>query len=124
VPERPCDGALRRGRMINAERFLEAAEVVATDPRLANPAVANCVDAGIAAADVICCATLGVHHHGPNHNDAVAMLVRVDKRAARHLDTLLGHKSAASYTGATMTATQVSRALRAATALVDAARRM
>lgn len=36
-----------------------------------------CVHAGIAASDVVCCAKLGEHAQGENHDEAVGLLAPV-----------------------------------------------
>jgi hypothetical protein len=51
--------------------------------------VTLCVHAGIAAADVLCFAKLGVHHDGDNHDQAIALVAKVDKVAAKNLKLLL-----------------------------------
>jgi hypothetical protein len=62
-----CTASARTGRMAKARQFLVAAETIATvidDQEIADAFVTLCVHAGIAAADVICCARLGVYHSG------------------------------------------------------------
>lgn len=81
-----------------------------------------CVTAGIAAADVICCALLGKHAAGEDYREAVALLKQADKMAARHLDTLLGMKTRAAYTSTAVSADGIKRAERAAVSLVESAR--
>lgn len=89
-----ADESVRRGRMAKAEQFAAAAELVhgladeAAD--VADAYVTLCVHAGIAAADVICAARLGVHARGENHQEAVTLLATADRAASRHLDALLG----------------------------------
>ena len=78
-----------------------------------------CVHAGIAAADVICCAQLGVHASGENHNDAVGLLAKVDMGMARHLDTLLRMKTRSGYSAAPSSEADRKKAGRAANALVE-----
>lgn len=71
---KPCTASTRAGRMAKARQFLVAAETIATvmdDQEIADAFVTLCVHAGVAAADVICCARLGVYHSGENHNEAV-----------------------------------------------------
>jgi hypothetical protein len=90
----PCTPRTRSGRLAKAEQFLDAAQTIAD---LADDAqdvtdafVTMCVHAGIAASDVLCCARLGVHAVGENHQEAVDLLRRVDAQLARDLATLLG----------------------------------
>jgi len=80
------------------------------------------VHAGIAAADALCCARLGVHAHGENHDEAVQLLRRAIGADAKHLRTLLGLKTKAGYSHQSVSRTDVSRATRAAVALVELAR--
>ncbi len=90
---------------------------------VADAFVTLAVHAGIAAADVICCARLNVHHQGENHNDAVDLLDKADKTAARHLRTLLAMKTRAGYSWAAVSGQDCLKAERAMDALVAAARR-
>jgi len=78
----PCDPDMRRGRLRKAEQFLQAADTVREladeHQDMADAYVTLCVHSGIAAADVICCARLGEHSQGDNHNEAVTLLKRAD----------------------------------------------
>lgn len=85
--------------------------------------VALCVLAGIAASDVICCASLGEYPKGDNHAEAVRMLRTVDNEAAKHPSVLLGMKTRSEYSHSRMTADEVRKSGRAAEALVKLARR-
>ena len=89
---------------------------------IADAYVTLAVHAGIAAADVICCARLGEHAQGQDHHDAVALLKRANPTAARHLDTLLGLKTQAGYSHSPVSTTDVVRAERALRALMETAR--
>ena len=93
------------------------------DGEVADAYVTLCVHAGIAASDVICCINLGQHAKGESHSDAVELLKRVDKDAAKHLNTLLNLKTKSGYSHTPVTAAEFKRAGRAATALVEGARR-
>lgn len=121
-----CDPSVRSGRLTKAIEFSEAAQIIdvladeAGD--VADAYVTLCVHAGIAAADVLCCARLGEHAQGENHNDAVALLERVDHALARHLRTLLDLKTRAGYSHSPVSADATRRAGRAMEALVLAAR--
>lgn len=87
---RPCSPQIRRGRLRKATQFLDAAELTkdfAGESEVTDAYVRLCVHAGIAAADVICCARLGEHSQSDDHNEATALLARADKEAARHLRT-------------------------------------
>ena len=125
---RPCTAAVRQGRLRKAEQFLTAADLVRDLARehedVADAYVTLCVHVGIAASDVICCARLGEHAQGENHNDAVTLLKTVDKVAGRHLSTLLALKTKSAYSHTPNTPAEFTRAGRAAEALAEAARRV
>lgn len=91
---------------------------------IADAVVTLCVHAGIAASDVICCARLGQHAQGDDHIEAVALLGRADSGSAKHLRALLSMKAKAEYSHSSVTATDTERAVRAAEALSDTARRV
>ncbi len=122
----PCPLVVRRGRLRKAEQFIEAADLIrdlaAGQEDVADAYVTLCVHAGIASADVICCARLGEHSQGENHNEAVGLLQRADKDAARHLSTLLNLKAKSGYSAASVTAEEFKRSGRAAEALIAIAR--
>ena len=72
-----CTRAQLLGRLKKAEQFLNAAEILLGT---ANDAAASeAINAGIAAADVICCHQLGQRSASSNHNDAVILLNQVKK---------------------------------------------
>jgi hypothetical protein len=81
------------------------------------------VDAGIAASDVICCVRLGVHSNSRTHSDAVSLLERADKGSEKHLSTLLGLKNKAAYTHQALSTAECKKMNRAASHLVEAAKR-
>lgn len=83
-----------------------------------------CVHAGIASADVICCARLGVHARGDDHAQAVALLRQAEGASARLLGDLLGMKTKAGYSAVGVSTRDVKRAGRAARQLLDAAKRL
>lgn len=118
-----------RGRLAKAEQFWEVAGLVRDlaneqDPsEIGDAYVTLCVHAGIAAADALCCAGLGEHAQGENHNDAVQLLAKVDVEAGRALRALLGLKTKAGYSHTSATAEEFKRAGRSAEALVMQARR-
>lgn len=122
MPEAGAGGRLRK-----AEQFLKVAgEVLAlTDENydVSDAYVTLCVNAGIAAGDVICCAALGQHSLGEDHREAVALLMQADKTAAKHLGVLLAMKTKAAYTSTAVNAADVKRAQRSAGALIETARR-
>ena len=60
-------------------RTRECSDELADDESdLCDSHVTLCVHAGIAAADVICCARLGRHAHGENHDEAIGLIEKVD----------------------------------------------
>jgi hypothetical protein len=71
--------------------------------------------------DVLCCARLGVHASGQQHQEAVALLRQVDADLARDLDTLLRIRTKAGYGAQPVNAVERRRAQRAASRLVQAA---
>ena len=124
MPTRRCTDADRRGRLAKARQFLEAAELVevlADEDDLLDALVTLCVHAGIAAADVICCARLGEHATGQNHTESIELLSSVDKTSAGDLPRLLGTKTRAGYSSTPISAANARTALRGATRLVSAA---
>jgi hypothetical protein len=128
VRTKPCTQEIRQGRLRKAAEFLDAATLIAdqADGEAAAPDafVTLCIQAGIAASDVICCARLGEHAQGQDHNDAVALLSRADSESAKHLRVLLGMKTKAGYSHTGISAADAKRAGRAADALVETARRV
>lgn len=103
-----------KGRLKKATQFIEAADLI-------DAFVTLCVHAGIAAADVICCARLGVHAQGKNHGDAVIMLAKVDKKLAQDLATLVGMKTKSGYSPLSSSRPTKKAAARSAGRLVAAA---
>ncbi|MEV6621966.1 hypothetical protein AB0M83_19430 [Amycolatopsis sp. NPDC051106] len=124
-----CSPDVLQGRLGKAEQFWEVAGLVRgladeQDPsEIGDAYVTLCVHAGIAAADALCCAGLGEHAQGENHNDAVQLLAKVDAEASRALRALLGLKTKAGYSHTPATADEFKRAGRSAEALVMRARR-
>jgi hypothetical protein len=124
-----CSESTRAGRLDKARQFWDAADMLDTvvsggDPDVVDAYITLCVHAGIAAADVICCAQLGIHAQGQNHNEAISLLGTVDKAASRQLATLLGLKTRSGYGALKSSRSDRTRAKRAAHALVDAAERI
>jgi phosphosulfolactate phosphohydrolase-like enzyme len=116
----PCDPAMRAGRLERAEGFWTAAELVREE--LPEVFVSNAVSSGIASADVICCAALGKHARGEGHDEAVTLLREANPQAAKHLSTLLPMKTKSTYMHQKVSKDDVTRADRAAEALLDLAR--
>jgi hypothetical protein len=97
----PCTPEIRRGRLRKSGQFLDAASLIADradeEAEIADVYVTLCVHAGIAASDVICCARLGQHARGEDHNEAAALLNKADSASAKHLRVLLSMKTKAGY---------------------------
>jgi hypothetical protein len=114
---------MRAGRLAKAKQFSDAADIIATITDRAvdveDAYITMCVHAGIAAADVICCAQLGEHARGENHSDAVGLLAKVDKGMSRHLNTLLQMKTRSGYSAAPSSEADRKKAGRAANTLVE-----
>lgn len=121
---RSCTPHIRRGRLQKANQFLDAANLVYDfADEIADGYVTLCVHAAIAAADVICCARLGEHAQGDNHQEAITVLGKADRDSAKHLRTLLNMKTKAGYSHTAATPEECKRAGRAAESLVETARR-
>jgi hypothetical protein len=119
---RRCDEAIRAGRISKAREFYEAAVLI--EDATPNASVDLFIDAGIAAADVICCLRLNLHATGDNHHEAVLLLQKAEPAVAKYLRTLLNLKSKVAYTHQPVTAGEQKRAGRAAEKLVETAVRM
>lgn len=122
---RPCTADVRKGRLAKAQGFLQAADdagVFDDTGQLGDAVVTLYVHAGIAASDVICCARLGKHPSGDNHAEAINLLKAADTKSSTHLATLLSMKTKAGYSHTAASATDVKKAARAATHLIEKAR--
>ena len=116
-------------RRRHAESYLAAAELVhelgddADVEAIANVVGSLAVLAGIAAADTICGAALGVRSSSKTHGDAVELLRRVDKGAALAptLNRLLGAKTRTQYSPSLLSTGQADDMLGWARRLVELA---
>jgi hypothetical protein len=125
----PCNAAKRAGRLNKAEQFYKASEFVrelVDDDELNDACVTLCVHAGIAAADVICCAALGEHAAGQDHTADVNLLKQATRDAdlPRSLAALLGVKTLAGYASDLTSSETRRRSARAAERLLREARRL
>ena len=113
-----------RARLQVATKYLEAAELAASDTGQAvnNVVVGIAVLAGIAAADSVCMVALGVRYSGTDHAEAVKLLRQVDDDLANELAKLVRLKPPAHYGHAFIDKADRTRSLRAARKLVNAAR--
>lgn len=124
-PERLRRGtpADARNRRIIAARYLEVADLAATEegPGANNVVVGVAVLAGIAASDAICVAATGSRYAGEDHAEAARVLARTDKKLGAELSKLIRLKPGAHYGSTFISDSDRIRALRAAATLVDAA---
>lgn len=116
-----CSETIRLGRLKKATEFFDAALHI--EDEAPDASMNLFVLAGIAAADVVCCARLGKYAVGENHNEAVSLLAQSEPKMEKHLRTLLNVKSKVAYTHRSATTDERKKARRAAEALVEAARR-
>ena len=119
----PCHGAYATKRFAKAEAFSFTAELdpLPKEGAQRSVAVSNAALAGIAAADAICCASLGERSADDDHNAAVALLGRTPGKgqdAGYHLRILLSLKYKAQYDDRNPTMSETKRALRSMRALL------
>lgn len=126
---RECDEGTAAGRLRKALQFRDAAETIREfaedEAEVGDAFVTLCVHAGIAASDVICCASLGHHPQGDDHQHAIAELSKVrpdGQELGNDLRSLLQMKHRAEYGPIPVTAEQRKRAWRRAERLIEAAR--
>ena len=123
---KPCSPQVREGRLAKANQFAavatDVADLAAEAREVADAYVTLLVHAGIAAADVICCARLGEYAQGSNHNEAIALLKTADPDSARHLETLLKIKTRVGYGHMPASQDDLKKAQRAGDALLKTAR--
>lgn len=122
-----CSPGHADGRRRKMEVFVAAIDTLlllesSDDPDVADAIVSLRVTAGIAAADVICCARLGHHSTSTEHSDAIGLLRPVDAALANHLRRLLQMKPKAQYGALAVSQREVRTSARALEALVTAAR--
>lgn len=98
-----CGPPQARTRLAHAQKFLEVAELVATEREIeesASCAAALAVLAGIAASDAACCAVLRRRARGQDHMQAADLLEQIEpngKAAARALRELIDLEDTAHY---------------------------
>jgi len=121
-----CSNAEARTRLGHAERYLEVAELVLSDEAGSEATVAtgNAVLAGIAAADAICCSTVGRRYRGADHRAAADYLETVtgNRELGQALRDLADYKDQAHYGLANVRTNRAKAAIRRASALTLAAR--
>lgn len=122
VPTRRAQRAEAFTRRRIAEKYLEVAELAATEDGIANNvAIGLAVLAGIAAGDAICIAAVRERYSGKDHLAAAHFLQRIDKASGDELLTLIELKSVSHYGFEVLGDRQRTRAMRAARSLVLAA---
>lgn len=95
---RPGDAGQARARRLMAAKYLEVADLVATeDGPAVNVSVGLAVLAGIAAGDAICLSGTGERYAGTDHAAAADLLARVDTEMGRRLRRLVALKPASHY---------------------------
>lgn len=121
-----ADATFRSGRLAKANQFAgvarDALQLADEAADVADAFVTLAVHAGIAAADVVCAARLGVYSRSENHNEAAALLSKADPDLAKHLRALLRMKTAAGYSSTPMSSADLKRAERAMESLMRSAR--
>ncbi|MGF1662102.1 MAG: hypothetical protein ACFCVG_06475 [Kineosporiaceae bacterium] len=122
---RPGDVGQARSRRVIAQKYLEVAELIATEDGMSvNVCIALTVLAGMAAGDAICLSATGERYSGPDHAAAADLLARVDSNAGKNLQRLVSFKAASHYGARLLDEDDRRAALRAAADLVrEAARR-
>jgi hypothetical protein len=124
---RQCDAADARKRLADAEKYLEVAELLASEESLESHNVATglAVLAGIAASDAACCKALGESSRGPDHRDAASFLRRITpggEAGANNFERLVGLKDKAHYSFLNVSGQDRTGAIRRAGQLVRFAR--
>ena len=119
----PGDRGQAKARRIIAARYLDVAELAATEegPGANNVVIGIAVLSGIAASDAICIAATGSRYSGDDHAEAARVLGRVDRALGNELSKLVRLKPGAHYGSTFISDTDRVRALRAARRLVKAA---
>ncbi len=119
---RRADSGQARARRTIAQKYLEVADLVATEDGTAiNVCVGLAVLAGIAAGDAICISATGERYAGQDHMAAAELLERVDSALGSRLRQLVELKPGSHYGEQLLDADDRKTALRATQALVRAA---
>jgi hypothetical protein len=120
-----CGRPQAKTRLAHAHKFLDAAELIATDidadEANASVAASLAVLAGIAASDAACCIRLGRRSRSQDHHDAERLLAEIvpgGRDAAKELRRLLDLKDAAHYGVMHVSASELRSALRRARSLL------
>lgn len=110
----PCSVTDARNRLVDARAFLEVAEVSDNTDVIAT-------NAAIAAADALCCLSLGKRSSSPNHAHAVELIQPLDTALAGSLRRCLDLKTKAAYESRDLSAKDAATTVRHAVHLVEAA---
>jgi hypothetical protein len=127
LPTRPGDRGSAAARARVAVKYLEVAELVATEETgdSINVCVGLCVLAGVAAGDAICLVATGERYAGPDHAAAVELVGRVHGESGKTLRALVLLKPVSSYGDMLLSDEERTAGLRLAKALVaEALRRL
>jgi hypothetical protein len=128
-----CSAAEAEKRLEHAKQFLFVSELAAENQKqdggleYANAAATLAVLAGIAAADAACCKALRRRSRADDHHaaeDLIGEIAPDGKQAASKLRGLIDLKSDAQYGFYNVTASELTRALRQAKALIAFADRV
>lgn len=127
-PARPAGATIKAGRWAKAQQFADAAALHRPSERPGEEGegdiyVTLAVHAGIAAADVICIGALGEFSATGAHDEALALIGKVDRSARTSLSRLLSVKTKAGYTHRPVSRADVLRAESSLEKLLDVARR-
>jgi hypothetical protein len=112
-----CSKADAEKRLDDSRAFLLTAQTADND----DVVTTNAIHAAIAAADVLCCITLGERSSSPSHTEAVELLRQLEPKHANTLARCLKLKTRAAYDSNDVSARDAARTVRNAQSLVDAA---
>lgn len=120
---RTCTAADARKRLADASKYLEVANITASEElaEAGNVATGLAVLAAIAASDAACCKALGETSRGDDHGDAAALLAQVSpggEPAARDFTRLIALKDQSQYGFTDISGQNLTGALRRAERLV------
>lgn len=118
----PCTLEHARTRLVQAEKYVEVAQLVLDEQEFAGVAASLAVLAGVAASDAACCARLGERHRGQSHDKAVELLATVEPggpKLARDLSRLLQRKDDAHYGLLSVSTAEAGRMVSWASRMVD-----
>ncbi len=125
---RQCGPAEAKKRLADAEKYLEVAQLVASEaeyPPSATVAAGLAVLAAIAASDAACCAALGQSSRSQDHADAGPLLKSISPggdAAAKDFGRVIGKKDLAHYSFLPLAAGELKTIMRATQKLVAFAR--